>query len=41
VTQDVYQTLTKNQISGQIGVHHPAPAEARKPKPLERRGHAR
>ena len=41
VTEDVYQTLTQNQISGQAGEHNPAPPAARKPKPLERRGHAR
>jgi hypothetical protein len=41
VTEDVYQTLTQSQISAQAGEHNPAPAAAKKPKPLERRGHAR
>ena len=41
VTEDVRQTLSTNPISGQDEERHPAQAAARKPKPLERRGHAR
>ena len=41
VTEDVRQTLMTNPSSGQDEQRHPAQAAARKPKPLERRGHAR
>jgi len=41
VTEDVRLTLTTNPLSGQDGEQRPAQAAARKPKPLERRGHAR
>ena len=41
VTEDVRQTLMTHPISGQDEQRHLAQAAARKPKPLERRGHAR
>jgi hypothetical protein len=41
VTEDVRQTLMTNPSSVQDEQRHPAQPAARKPKPLERRGHAR
>jgi hypothetical protein len=41
VTEDVRLTLTTNPSSGPDGEQCPAQAAAKKPKPLERRGHAR
>jgi hypothetical protein len=41
VTEDVRLTLTTNPFSGPDGEQCPAQATAIKPKPLERRGHAR
>ena len=41
VTEDVRLTLTTNPFSGPDGEQCPAQAAAKKPKPLERSGHAR